>query len=39
VVQSGAVEISKIVGGKTIIIEWVQANGVFGELGFLAGSI
>ncbi|MCG6893114.1 MAG: cyclic nucleotide-binding domain-containing protein [Desulfobacteraceae bacterium] len=39
VVQSGAVEISKIVGGKTVVIEWVPANGVFGELGFLAGSI
>lgn len=38
-VQSGVVEISKVVGGESKIIEWVQANGVFGELGFLSGSI
>ena len=38
VVLSGAVEISKTVGGKKVIIKKLQPEEVFGELGFL-GSI
>ncbi|NVM57881.1 MAG: cyclic nucleotide-binding domain-containing protein, partial [Desulfobacterales bacterium] len=36
VVQSGAVEISKTVGGHKFIIEVLQQGDVFGEIGFIA---
>jgi CRP/FNR family cyclic AMP-dependent transcriptional regulator len=37
VILSGSVEISKTVGGKEFVIELLQPNEVFGELGFLGG--
>jgi CRP/FNR family cyclic AMP-dependent transcriptional regulator len=37
VVMSGTVEISKTVGGKKFVIESLQPNEIFGELGFLGG--
>jgi len=35
-VKSGAVELSKTVDGKKVVIEILEAGYVFGELGFLA---
>ena len=37
VIVSGQVEISKSVGGKKVVIEVLQPEDVFGELGFLGG--
>ena len=37
VILSGQVEISKTVGGKKVVIEVLQPEDVFGELGFLGG--
>lgn len=37
VILSGSVEISKMIGGKEFVIELLQPNEVFGELGFLGG--
>ena len=37
VVLSGSVEISKIVGGKKIVVGTVKEGEIFGELGFLGG--
>ncbi|NVM23434.1 MAG: TIGR02266 family protein [Desulfobacterales bacterium] len=37
VILSGTVEVSKTVGGKKFVIEFLQPGEVFGELGFLGG--
>ena len=37
IIRSGAVEISKTIGGKKFVIELLQPGEVFGELGFLGG--
>jgi uncharacterized protein (TIGR02266 family) len=37
VILSGTVEISKTVGGNKFVIELLQPNEIFGELGFLGG--
>ena len=37
VILSGAVEISKIVGGQRVVIEKLEQGEVFGELGFVGG--
>ncbi len=36
VIESGAVELSKSVGGKKVVIEILYTDDVFGELGFIA---
>ena len=37
VILSGAVEISKVIDGRKVVIEVLHAGEVFGELGFLGG--
>ncbi len=36
-VVSGKVEISKIVGGKKVVVEMLQEDEIFGELSYLGG--
>jgi len=38
VVLSGQVEISKTVGGKKVVVQRLNPEGVFGELGFLGNT-
>ena len=37
VILSGTVQLSKTIGGKKYIIEWLQPGEIFGELGFFGG--
>ena len=39
IVLSGRVELSKTVGGKKFVIEWLKPGEVFGELGFFGGIV
>jgi uncharacterized protein (TIGR02266 family) len=37
VILSGTVQLSKTIGGKKYVIEWLQPGEIFGELGFFGG--
>jgi uncharacterized protein (TIGR02266 family) len=37
VVLSGTVQLTRMIGGKKYVIEWLQAGEIFGEVGFFGG--